>query len=165
MKHAPHVKLTAPTAHDIKVFILGGDEARSMLLNSGTQLVLALTDPDAPSREHAKWGQMCHWIVEGLNLSSMSDAAVPVQDETKGHKGKNNKKKNKHGAVMPYLAPSPPPKTGLHRYVFVALAPWNGTSEKLHLSKPEGRRHWGFDGKGKGVRDWAEENGLGVVGE
>jgi hypothetical protein len=27
-----------------------------------TGLTIVLTDPDAPSRENPKWGEMCHWI-------------------------------------------------------------------------------------------------------
>lgn len=67
--------------------------------------------------------------------------------------------------IVPYKAPGPPPKTGKHRYVFVALAPANGTTERLNLSKPRSRQRWGFDGEGEGLREWARENGLGVVGE
>lgn len=67
---------------------------------------------------------------------------------------------------MPYKAPGPPPKTGAHRYVFVALAPVNGTTERLDLRAPAGRMRWGFENgaAGVGVREWARANGLGVVG-
>nr|POF26290.1 hypothetical protein CFP56_22439 [Quercus suber] len=69
---------------------------------------------------------------------------------------------------MPYKPPGPPPKTGKHRYVFVVLAPLNGTRERLDLRKPGERFHWGYDhveGKGQdGLRTWAAEMGLGVVG-
>lgn len=67
--------------------------------------------------------------------------------------------------VVEYKAPAPPEGTGLHRYVFVVLVPRNGTSERLHLSKPEERRHWGFEGERSGVREWADENGLVVIGK
>jgi phosphatidylethanolamine-binding protein (PEBP) family uncharacterized protein len=67
--------------------------------------------------------------------------------------------------IMPYKAPGPPPKTGKHRYVFVALAPINGTTERLSLNKPKDRQRWGFEGERAGLREWARENGLGVVGE
>lgn len=66
---------------------------------------------------------------------------------------------------MPYKPPGPPPKTGKHRYVFVALAPINGTTERLNLSKPGDRQRWGFEGERAGLREWARENGLGIVGE
>jgi hypothetical protein len=67
--------------------------------------------------------------------------------------------------IMPYKPPGPPPKTGKHRYVFVALAPVNGTTERLNLSTPKDRQRWGFEGERAGLREWAGENGLGVVGE
>ena len=44
--------------------------------------------------------------------------------------------------VMPYKPPGPPPQTGLHRYVFVALVPSNGTTDRLNLEKPGDRQHW-----------------------
>lgn len=66
---------------------------------------------------------------------------------------------------MPYKPPGPPPKTGKHRYVFVALAPRNGTTERLNLSVPKDRQRWGFEGERAGLKEWARENGLGVVGE
>lgn len=67
--------------------------------------------------------------------------------------------------VMPYKPPGPPKKTGKHRYVFVLLAPANGTSEELHLTKPKTRQRWGTGKERHGVRDWAADNGLAVIGE
>lgn len=67
--------------------------------------------------------------------------------------------------IMPYKPPGPPPKTGKHRYVFVAMAPGNGTTEALALTKPGGRQHWGFGAAGEGLREWMGENGLVAVGE
>jgi hypothetical protein len=70
--------------------------------------------------------------------------------------------------VVSYMGPAPPKRTGPHRYVLLAFVPSNGTTDKLHLSKPSGRKHWGYDtdkGETKGVREWAEENGLAPVGE
>lgn len=80
--------------------------------------------------------------------------------------------------VVSYRGPTPPEKTGLHRYVLLAFVPSNGTTEDLKLSKPKERARWGFDEKEKGlggwrrgsvttrgVREWAKENGLSPVGE
>lgn len=47
----------------------------------------------------------------------------------------------------------------------MALAPINGTTERLNLSTPKDRQRWGFEGERAGLREWARENGLGVVGE
>ncbi|KAK1752921.1 phosphatidylethanolamine-binding protein [Echria macrotheca] len=110
--------------------------ALSHLHHHGTHhgaFVVVLTDPDAPSRKDPKWSEMCHWIV-------LADGSE----------------------VMPYKAPGPPEGTGKHRYVFVALAPENGTAE-IYPSKPGDRQHWGYDsddGETRGVRDWAKDNGL-----
>lgn len=56
-------------------------------------------------------------------------------------------------------APGPPPKTGFHRYVFVLLE-----GNNTNLEAPEERQYWGFGKEGHGVRDWAEKQGLDVVG-
>ena len=67
--------------------------------------------------------------------------------------------------VMPYKPPGPPPKTGKHQYVYIALAPANGTSKELELVKPGDRQHWGYEGERQGLREWAGEMGLVPVGE
>ncbi|KAK3359576.1 phosphatidylethanolamine-binding protein [Lasiosphaeria hispida] len=126
----------------------------SRLCTSRVSYVITLTDPDAPSRDDPKWSEMCHWIATGVSASAtanrnaaqcLSPAPSDLDD------------------VMPYKAPGPPEKTGKHRYVFIAFAAENGTTERLYPSKPADRQHWGYDtddGETKGVRDWARENGL-----
>ncbi|KAF5027142.1 hypothetical protein F66182_768 [Fusarium sp. NRRL 66182] len=104
---------------------------------------IALTDPDAPSRDDPKWSEFCHWIATGHSVSSSSDAV--------SHRLKD---------VVEYKAPAPPPKTGKHRYVFFAFVAANGTTKRLHLTRPEDRKHWGSDQAGHGVREWAHDNGL-----
>ncbi|KAM0322253.1 hypothetical protein ACHAQA_009541 [Verticillium albo-atrum] len=106
---------------------------------TGTSYVLALTDPDAPSRDNPKWSEFCHWIATGLSISS---GASSLED------------------VLEYKPPAPPEKTGPHRYVFIAFVPANGTTEKLNLTKPKDRKHWGASAPGHGVKDWAYANGL-----
>lgn len=117
---------------------------------SKTQLTLAMSDPDAPSRDNPEWSEICHWIATGITLSSSDTLAIASSDLKE---------------VMPYKPPGPPPKTGKHRYVFVALAPANGTTEKLHLEKPGDRQHWGYEKERQGLRMWAKEMGLEVVGK
>jgi len=118
-------------------------------------LVIALTDPDAPSRDDPKWSEMAHWLAIGVPMKLNTTSSSSVQDEAPTH-----------GLVdiLPYKPPGPPPKTGKHRYVFVAFSPLNGTSEPLNLTVPKERRHWGFEGERMGVRQWATENGLVPVG-
>lgn len=112
------------------------------------QLTLALTDPDAQSRDDPIWSEMCHWIATGIPLTS--DGMIDKSQDFK--------------EIVPYKAPAPPKKTGKHRYVFVALTPKNGTHESLNLTAPADRQHWGYGKERMGVRQWAEDNGLAVIG-
>jgi len=120
-------------------------------MSSKMKYTIALTDPDAPSRDNPEWSEMCHWIATGVSVSSSSSSEEVYP--TKSLKD-----------IIEYKPPGPPPKTGKHRYVFVAFAPFNGTTKKLQLTKPEDRQHWGTGKERHGVRDWAEENGLVAVG-
>jgi hypothetical protein len=121
---------------------------------SSLKYTIAMTDPDAPSRDNPKWSEMCHWIATGVKISSSSSSSAE-----KIHINKKFKE------VMEYKPPGPPPKTGKHRYVFLAFAPANSTTKKLHLSKPNDRQHWGTGKERHGVRDWADDNGLVAVGK
>jgi phosphatidylethanolamine-binding protein (PEBP) family uncharacterized protein len=136
--------------------------------NSKIQLTIALTDPDAPSAEDPEWSQFCHWIATDAQLSPPADDVVDASNALasghKKHKG-DSPPSSTLTEILPYKAPGPPPKTGSHRYVFVVLAPLNATTERLNLTVPASRKRWGFEGERAGVREWAGENGLGVVGE
>jgi hypothetical protein len=46
-----------------------------------TGLTIVLTDPDAPSKENPKWGEMCHWIAKTTGVSS--DSVFEVREEEK----------------------------------------------------------------------------------
>lgn len=111
---------------------------------------LVLTDPDAKSRDKPKWSEMCHWII--TNLTDPTQEPPPFLEPT-GLIGL------KYGEVEKYLPPGPPPKTGPHRYVFVLL---KGDSKTVEA--PKDRKHWGYGKVRHGVRDWAAENNLTVVG-
>jgi phosphatidylethanolamine-binding protein len=105
---------------------------------------LILTDPDAKSRSNPKWSEMCHWIVTRVTVDdTISPIRILANDE-----------------LISYLPPGPPPKTGRHRYVFVLLK----GEEGQELSKPKERQHWGYGKVRHGVRDWAGEMDLEVVG-
>ena len=132
----------------------------SNLCGSGVDYVIALTDPDAPSRDDPKWSEFCHWIATGASVSSTSSSSGREGGCSTLHLARLDD-------IMPYKAPGPPEKTGKHRYVFLAFVAANGTKEALHPSKPSDRQHWGYeteDGETRGVRDWASENGLVPVG-
>jgi phosphatidylethanolamine-binding protein len=115
-----------------------------------TTYTLILTDPDAKSRQNPKWSEMCHWIL--TNLTTPLSLPLP---------GLFNPQllKPKAGELVEYKPPGPPPKTGPHRYVFVLLE-----GDTRHVEAPSERQHWGYDKPRHGVRDWAKENGLKVVG-
>jgi len=121
---------------------------------SNMTYVVTLTDPDAPSRDNPEWSEICHWIAAGVPLSTDSVSILPVFEAG------IPKMMGKYEEIMEYKPPGPPPKTGKHRYVFLAFAPANGTSQPLNLTKPSDRQHWGTGKERKGVRHWAKENGL-----
>jgi hypothetical protein len=134
---------------------LQDDPTSSMFKKSSPlKYTIAMTDPDAPSRDNPEWSEMCHWIATGVKVSSSSSSSSRDIHTTKKFK-----------EIMEYKPPGPPPKTGKHRYVFLAFAPANSTTKKLHLTKPDDRQHWGTGKERRGVRDWAEDNGLVAVGE
>lgn len=118
---------------------------------------MTLTDPDAPSRDDPKWSEFCHWIATGLATSDDEDSSCSLP-LTLALKDLDD--------VMSYYPPGPPEKTGKHRYVLFVFAPANGTTDELDLSKPEDRKHWGYEYEGErvGVRRWSLENGLVPVG-
>lgn len=121
------------------------------------QLTIAMTDPDAPSRDDPEWSEICHWIATDVPLTKPDEEEDEDGDVAQLSKGLSD--------VMPFKPPGPPPKTGKHRYVFVALVPRNGTTESLHLSKPGDRQHWGYEHERDGLKMWAEEMGLQVIGK
>lgn len=108
---------------------------------------LILTDPDAKSRDNPKWSEMCHWILTNLT-SPTPEPPPPSPKITK-----------KDGELKGYKPPGPPPKTGAHRYVFVLLQ-----GDSSNIKAPKKRKHWGYGKVRHGVRDWAAENDLVVVG-
>ncbi|KAI1375610.1 PEBP-like protein [Hypoxylon crocopeplum] len=126
----------------------GASDSSSMgrdAFRSDVTYTITITDPDAPSRENPEWSEFCHFIATGVTVSSDSSDVLRLA-------GLDD--------VMPYKPPGPPPKTGKHRYVFLLFAPANGTTDRLRLSKPGDRKHWGTGKERHGVRDWADENGL-----
>ena len=126
------------------------------------QLTIAMSDPDAPSRDNPEWSEICHWIATDVELTKPDD-----DDDDNDETSQSSAFQSRRTVldVIPYKPPGPPPKTGKHRYVFVALAPKNHTTDSLSLSKPGDRQHWGYKHERNGLRIWAEENGLGVIGK
>lgn len=145
----------AQAAPSFSISPLSHSVGPSRTLKPHTTYTLALTDPDATSRSNPTMSQYLHWIATNITLASSPAennnlAFSPVFDE-----------------LIPYVGPAPPPKTGYHRYTFVLLVPSASTegTHGLNLTKPSERPHWGYGKVGKGVRDWAKDNDLVVVGE
>lgn len=151
--------------------------------------VLALTDPDAPSRDDPKWSEFCHWIAISPYWKN-AKTGDPDSDEDcpEGQRPRPDREIDLVNEIIEYKAPAPPWNTGKHRYVLLAFVPANGTTERIYPSKPKDRKHWGYEvdddddafeqaswwgfgGEKKdqkttpGVRRWAKENGLVVVGK
>ncbi|KAI0009975.1 PEBP-like protein [Xylariaceae sp. FL0662B] len=134
-------------AQDEPHFTVHQDAASSLLHPevSHVDYTLAMTDPDAPSRNNPKWSEFCHFIATGVRVSPTGIDASPTFVESKLK------------PIIPYQPPGPPPGTGKHRYVFLLFAPVNGTTD---LTKPSERKNWGTGKARHGVRDWASENSL-----
>jgi phosphatidylethanolamine-binding protein (PEBP) family uncharacterized protein len=126
------------------------------ITSSNMTYIITLTDPDAPSRDDPKWSEMCHWIATNVSLSQKTVSILPIPFLNT----KDYETSSEFDDVVEYKPPGPPPKTGKHRYVFLAFAPKNGTKQPLELTKPKDRQHWGTGEERGGVRDWAESNGL-----
>lgn len=159
-KHASLGNTLSPKKlQDAPVILLHDISKASACCDIGITYVVTLTDPDAPSRNDPRWSEFCHWI------ASATLKPFPEDPDSCGSCAGNRAVLDE---LMPYKPPGPPEKTGKHRYVFLVFVPRNGTTEKLHLSKPSERKHWGYGtkkGETKGVREWARENGLAPVGE
>lgn len=139
-------------------------------IRSNTTYTIALTDPDATSRSDPVKAEMCHWIATGISLAPVNakeiGEAVGLPSSSSLLIEFGPQVSTNITEIMPYFAPSPPPKTGLHRYVFVLLAPSPGEDHRdIDLKKPDDRPHWGYGKIGKGVKKWAKENNLVVVGK
>ncbi|XP_049883522.1 protein D2-like [Pectinophora gossypiella] len=75
----------------------------------GEYYLLAMVDPDAPSRENPKFREWHHWLVGNIYGGDM----------------------NKGEVLIDYVGSGPPKGTGLHRYVFLVYK----QPEKINYSK------------------------------
>lgn len=55
---------------DVKFVDILPDLLSTTVPDGVPQLTLALTDPDAPSRDDPQWSQVCHWLATGIKLTS-----------------------------------------------------------------------------------------------
>ena len=151
-------------------------------LTTNKTYTLILSDPDATSHSDPVKAQMCHWIITGLTLQSLNstegleggEGTIYALDmrSSRSHltfstiRGPNGiSDADGIEEILKYLSPSPPPKTGRHRYVFVLLEPEASDGKRRKkLKKPKDRPHWGYKKQGQGVMDWAADNDLIPVG-
>ena len=110
---------------------------------------------------------MCHWIATNITIPDGSNAAFGLGHVTEPLLSSLHSEGSGDNGIqelMPYFPPTPPPKTGYHRYVFVVLAS-ESNEDDTQPAKPKDRPHWGYGKIGSGVREWAKENSLTVVGK
>ena len=116
-----------------------------------TTFALVLTDPDATSHAQPVKAQMCHWVVTAITNRTVANEDGDEEEQSSAVESMFSAQSNNREPKAPpnvhelieYLPPSPPPKTGLHRYVFVLLAQKHGHEGKV-VKKPKDRPHWGM---------------------
>jgi phosphatidylethanolamine-binding protein (PEBP) family uncharacterized protein len=93
------------------------------ITGTATQLyTLIMCDPDASSAAHRNW---CHWLV------------VDIPDPSSVNQGR---------VLCPYKGPSPPPNSGLNRYVFLVYPQMDVLRSGLTLmTDAEDRKSWGVE--------------------
>uniref|UniRef100_A0A915N2Y6 RecQ-mediated genome instability protein 1 n=1 Tax=Meloidogyne javanica TaxID=6303 RepID=A0A915N2Y6_MELJA len=102
----------------------------------GVLYTLAMTDPDAPSRDDPKFREWHHWLVVN----------IPGNDVSKGE------------VLSEYVGSGPPKDTGLHRYVFLVY------KQKGKIHDPEHGHLTNRSGDNRGcfkINDFAKKHGLG----
>ena len=87
--------------HEFNLTVLPSQVSERPLINYNVHAnrlyTVALFDPDAPSRDQPFLAPWIHWLVVN----------VPGRDIARGD------------TIVEYAGPSPPPDTGLHRYIIV----------------------------------------------
>jgi len=104
----------------------------SWTADSNSLYALIMSDPDAPSRKEPKFREWRHWVVVNIPNSEVSKGDV----------------------VAPYMGPGPPPKTGLHRYVFSLFKQPSKLAVDHYDNSGMHRATWS-------VRDFAKKHHLG----
>lgn len=85
--------------------------------------VLAMTDPDAPSRQDPKFREWHHWLVGNIKGNNVSTGET----------------------LSAYVGSGPPPGTGLHRYVYLVYKqPGRLTFDEPRLPNTSGDNRGGF---------------------
>ncbi|XP_066277212.1 phosphatidylethanolamine-binding protein homolog F40A3.3-like [Branchiostoma lanceolatum] len=92
----------------------------------GALYTLIKTDPDAPSRAEPKFREWHHWVVVN----------IPRTDWSKGE------------VLTDFVGAGPPPKTGLHRYVFLVYKqPGKLECDEERLPNTSGKNRGGWSAR------------------
>ncbi|GMS89105.1 hypothetical protein PENTCL1PPCAC_11280, partial [Pristionchus entomophagus] len=105
--------------------------------DNGKLYTLIMTDPDAPSRAEPTYREWHHWLVSN----------IPGQDIAKGD------------TLSAYVGSGPPPKTGLHRYIFLVYEQKGRIEDKEHgrLTNTSAENRGGWK-----AAKFVEKHGLGA---
>lgn len=123
------------------------------------RFTLVVTDPDAPTRGDEKWSEYCHYLVKDIKLNEFGV-------EGNGQEGVENLTTVdlKGQELVPYMGPGPPPKTGLHRYVFLLYKQLGGdcpgAKGYAKLVESHERACWGTGVPSSGADEYAKANNL-----
>ncbi|CAP37542.2 Protein CBG20552 [Caenorhabditis briggsae] len=103
----------------------------------GALYTLIKTDPDAPSRQEPTYREWHHWLIVN----------IPGNDIAKGD------------TLSEYIGAGPPPKTGLHRYVYLIYKQAGRIEDKEHgkLTNTSGDKRGGWK-----AAAFVEKHGLGA---
>ncbi|PIC23252.1 hypothetical protein B9Z55_017017 [Caenorhabditis nigoni] len=103
----------------------------------GALYTLIKTDPDAPSRKEPTYREWHHWLVVN----------IPGNEIAKGD------------TLSEYVGAGPPPKTGLHRYVYLIYKQAGRIEDKEHgkLTNTSGDKRGGWK-----AATFVEKHGLGA---
>ena len=124
------------------------------------RFTLILTDPDAPTKEDDKWSEFCHCVVRNIKLNEFTLAETSPSKDGKNDIDSFGEKLTtvdlQGEELVPYMGPGPPPKTGLHRYVFLLYKQQRGKQPDAPADRP----CWGTGVPGSGATEYAQQYGL-----
>lgn len=141
----------------------GAGSASSNQIRSDDRFTLVLTDPDAPTKGDEKWSEYCHYLVRDIKLNEFTLADTAASASASATKNDIDSFGEKLTTVdlqgeelVPYMGPGPPPKTGLHRYVFLLYRQQRNKKPE----PPADRPCWGTGVPGSGAAEYAAKCGL-----
>ncbi|ODQ45509.1 hypothetical protein PICMEDRAFT_34840 [Pichia membranifaciens NRRL Y-2026] len=139
------------------------DDHKKSPIRPDDRFTLVLTDPDAPTKGDDKWSEFCHYVVRDIKLNDFTLADTAPAPTTADGKNDIDSFGDKlttvdlqGDALVPYMGPGPPPKTGLHRYVFLLYKQQRGKRPDAPADRP----CWGTGVPGSGATEYAHKHGL-----